>query len=97
MLWNKEFKKEFQKVLKIKRTNTLTNIPSALNRNCGAEYVHKEQKQPRDWQGLIGEFNAVKAADLVGKKQVSFDGDADRQIYFYQDEKSNLKILDGDK
>ena len=30
-------------------------------------------------------------------KCVSFDGDADRQIYFYTDEDENIKILDGDK
>ena len=28
---------------------------------------------------------------------MSFDGDADRQIYFYGDQDSNLTIIDGDK
>lgn len=30
-------------------------------------------------------------------KCVSFDGDADRQMYFYGDEEGNLKTIDGDK
>jgi phosphoacetylglucosamine mutase len=30
-------------------------------------------------------------------KCCSFDGDADRQMYFYGDENSKLTIIDGDK
>ena len=50
--------------------------------------MHKEQKTPEnlDWANM---------KDCA--KCVSFDGDADRQIYFYTDEDENIKILDGDK
>lgn len=65
--------------------NTDVENPSNLNKDCGAEYVHKEQKIPINWKGE------------PLSKNVSFDGDADRQIYFYTDENENIKILDGDK
>ncbi len=44
-----------------------------LNEECGAEFVHKDQKLPLQF-------------DIHGKpglKCASFDGDADRLIYFY--------------
>ena len=34
---------------------------------------------------------------MAYKKCVSFDGDADRQIYFYGDEDGKLHLIDGDK
>ena len=58
--------------------------PDHLNDNCGAEHVQKEQKLPSNW-------------NHVGKKCMSFDGDADRQMYFYQGEDGKLEIIDGDK
>lgn len=33
----------------------------------------------------------------VGVRCVSFDGDADRVIYFYHDENQGFHLLDGDK
>lgn len=33
----------------------------------------------------------------ANKKCLSFDGDADRQIYYFGDAEGNLKVVDGDK
>jgi phosphoacetylglucosamine mutase len=61
--------------------------PDLLNEECGAEYVHKDQRFPSHF----------KAA--VGAKCASFDGDADRLIYFYQAAEGDKTptIIDGDK
>lgn len=61
--------------------------PDLLNEECGAEFVHKDQKFPTHF----------KAA--VGGKCASFDGDADRLIYFYKsaEEATTPTIIDGDK
>lgn len=59
-----------------------------LNDECGAEFVHKDQKLPLQYS----------EEKHIGKKCASFDGDADRLIYFYQDTYSKkLVIIDGDK
>lgn len=57
-----------------------------LNDGCGAEFVHKDQKVPANYH----EFQD-------GKKCASFDGDADRLIYFYREDSGRLVIIDGDK
>ncbi len=61
--------------------------PDMLNEGCGAEYVHKDQKFPTH-------FSAG-----VGAKCASFDGDADRLIYFYKSSEASTTptIIDGDK
>jgi phosphoacetylglucosamine mutase len=48
--------------------------PDLLNEGCGAEFVHKDQKFPTHFD----------KHGRVGLKCASFDGDADRLIYFYQ-------------
>jgi phosphomannomutase len=58
--------------------------PDFLNEGCGAEFVQKDQKLPKNWAH-------------PDKKCMAFDGDADRQIYFYGDSSNNIKIIDGDK
>ena len=64
---------------------------SALNSNCGADFVKVKQKVPS------GE--SFSAADEKNRNQifVSFDGDADRIVYFFNDEQGNFHLLDGDK
>ena len=58
--------------LDLKTINTGESTPVHLNDLCGAEFVHKEKKFPRN------------LADVPMKmKCVSFDGDADRIIYLY--------------
>ena len=71
--------------MKVDLINTSSD-PDLLNEGCGAEYVHKEQSVPRGFH-----------ADHRSMKCITFDGDADRQIYFYETADGDLKILDGDK
>ncbi|PIK58568.1 putative phosphoacetylglucosamine mutase [Apostichopus japonicus] len=56
-----------------------------LNEKCGADFVKLLQKCP----------NGVEAVPDV--KCVSFDGDADRIVYFYVDKEKKFYLLDGDK
>jgi len=66
---------------------TVTNDGShgILNDKCGADYVKVQQNAPIDF-----EYSA-------GDKGVSFDGDADRIVYFYKDSGNIFHLLDGDK
>jgi len=61
--------------------------PDKLNLNCGAEHVQKALTFPENW-------NKEKHG---GMKCLSFDGDADRQIYFYGSSEGEFFIIDGDK
>ena len=65
----------------------ISTDPDVLNENCGAEFVHKEQALP----------TGIDKETHVGMKLLSFDGDADRQIYYHITEEGEIKILDGDK
>ncbi|OQV26046.1 Phosphoacetylglucosamine mutase [Hypsibius exemplaris] len=56
-----------------------------LNEGCGADFVKTTQKAPKG-----APYNG-------GIKHASFDGDADRIIYFYFDEAHAFHMLDGDK
>lgn len=57
-----------------------------LNEFCGADYVKVQQRAPK-------ELNLE-----VGKRYLSFDGDADRIIYYYKNGSDNrFHMLDGDK
>ena len=57
-----------------------------LNENCGADFVKVQQKAPK-------ELNLEPT-----KRYVSFDGDADRIVYFYGNSKEKVfRLLDGDK
>lgn len=52
-----------------------------LNENCGADFVKVAQKPP-------------KGAPIAGGvKYASFDGDADRLVYFYFDEAGHFHLL----
>ncbi|XP_071597574.1 phosphoacetylglucosamine mutase [Heliangelus exortis] len=56
-----------------------------LNHFCGADFVKVHQKPPR---GL----------DLKPNERCcSFDGDADRIVYYYKDETGHFHLIDGDK
>ncbi|KAF8642252.1 hypothetical protein AX16_009527 [Volvariella volvacea WC 439] len=67
--------------------NTATTTPGALNNGCGADYVKTNQRLPPSLADVL------KAND----KACSLDGDADRLIYYYLDERSQFRLLDGDK
>ncbi|CCG84227.1 protein of unknown function [Taphrina deformans PYCC 5710] len=61
--------------------------PSKLNKDCGADYVKTQQSLP-------------PGSDVPkGARCASFDGDADRLVYYYTDagENGRFHLLDGDK
>ncbi|KAL2082573.1 hypothetical protein ACEWY4_022391 [Coilia grayii] len=69
--------------LEVKVTND--GSTGKLNHLCGADYVKVQQAAP---QGLeMG----------VGQRCCSFDGDGDRIVYYYNDDKGHFHLLDGDK
>ncbi|KAL5471476.1 hypothetical protein EMCRGX_G029596 [Ephydatia muelleri] len=70
-------------VLRVKIYNDGTT--GTLNEKCGADYVKVQQLPP---VGL--EF-------ATGDRCASFDGDADRLMYFYKDNGGHFRLLDGDK
>lgn len=57
---------------------------------CGADFVKVQQKPPN---------NLPESNDEKIRKYCSFDGDADRIVYYYIDknEKTQFYLLDGDK
>ncbi|KAF7306888.1 Phosphoacetylglucosamine mutase [Mycena indigotica] len=67
--------------------NTAIDTAGALNNACGADFVKTSQKLP---PSLVGRLQP-------GQRGCSFDGDADRLMYFYLDERSQFHMLDGDK
>ncbi|VDC01835.1 unnamed protein product [Peniophora sp. CBMAI 1063] len=74
-------------VLPLIAINTDITTPGALNNACGADYVKTSQKLP---PSLVGKLEA-------GQRGASFDGDADRLMYYYLDERKQFHMLDGDK
>ncbi|GBP55505.1 Phosphoacetylglucosamine mutase [Eumeta japonica] len=56
-----------------------------LNLNCGADYVKVSQKPP------------VGVEHVPYQRVASFDGDGDRVVYYYLDDKNNMNLLDGDR
>ncbi|OXB36968.1 hypothetical protein LQV05_005024 [Cryptococcus neoformans] len=78
-------------IFTINPINTDTTTPGALNHQCGADFVKTRQALPPSVQ---------KAGFLSkpGTRACSFDGDADRIVYYYVDEhKGTFRLLDGDK
>ena len=56
-----------------------------LNLNCGADFVKVQQKSPESLPGT------------KLRRCVSFDGDADRVVYYYTDNNGIFHLLDGDR
>ncbi|KAI8873364.1 phosphoglucomutase/phosphomannomutase domain-containing protein [Ramicandelaber brevisporus] len=73
-----------QDVLNVRIINDNTSDPAILNAKCGADHVKTQQTYPA---GLDAQ---------VGERYCAFDGDADRLVYFYRNEKDGFKLLDGD-
>lgn len=67
--------------------NTDIDNSVALNNSCGADYVKTTQRLPPSLLEVI-------KADQRG---CSLDGDADRLMYYYLDERAHFHMLDGDK
>ena len=59
--------------------------PNSLNESCGADFVKTNQTFPKDC--------IIKPMQLY----CSFDGDADRVVFYYADTKCHFHLLDGDK
>lgn len=62
-----------------------TTVAGSLNKDCGADFVKTQQRAPR-------------GVDLVPwQRYASFDGDADRIVFYYADAEGTFHLLDGDK
>lgn len=72
-------------IFKVTVVNNDYENPEALNVNSGADYVKTNQKLP---QGITPEPMKLYA---------SFDGDADRVVFYYTDDSEVFHLLDGDK
>lgn len=59
--------------------------PEILNHECGADYVKTRQRAPPN----------SRAAHL--ERCCSYDGDADRIVYYYNDPDYGFRLLDGDR
>ncbi|KAH6565264.1 hypothetical protein BASA60_009990 [Batrachochytrium salamandrivorans] len=82
--------REFLQVLgddhfKVEIVNGDTANSEKLNYNCGADFVKLHQKAP---EGLTM---------VPGQRWCSYDGDADRIVFYYCDINGRFKLLDGDK
>ncbi|TFK20144.1 phosphoacetylglucosamine mutase [Coprinopsis marcescibilis] len=73
--------------LPIVLVNTAIDTPGALNHNCGADFVKTRQTLPPSLHGMM----------KPGQRACSFDGDADRLMYYFIDERGYFAMLDGDK
>ncbi|OXB75547.1 UNVERIFIED_CONTAM: hypothetical protein H355_013547 [Colinus virginianus] len=78
-----EMEKYFPKEVRIQIYNDGTK--EKLNHLCGADFVKVHQKPP-------------KGLDMKPNESCcSFDGDADRIVYYYQDTAGHFHLIDGDK
>ena len=67
--------------------NTAIDTVGALNNACGADFVKTSQKLPPSLASVL----------KPGQRACSLDGDADRLIYYYLDDRGQFHMLDGDK
>ncbi|KAG8911522.1 Phosphoacetylglucosamine Mutase [Tulasnella sp. 417] len=82
------FSKHVEGVFQFQPTNTDLQTPGLLNYKAGADFVKTSQSIPPALEGKLP----------AGQRAASFDGDADRLMYFYLDEQtSQFRMLDGDK
>ena len=72
---------------------TATENTAALNNGCGADFVKSKQRLPEGY----ADGTLVRPGELL----CSFDGDADRVMFYYLDgpanEPASFHMLDGDK
>ena len=69
----------------IRIVNDDTDNPEILNSKSGADFVKTQQQVPRNFNGEPYD------------RWASFDGDADRVVYYFNKEGSMFKLLDGDR
>ncbi|SCV70267.1 BQ2448_1661 [Microbotryum intermedium] len=72
-------------ILPLILVKTATTTRGALNHDCGADYVKTRQTSPPGIQMI------------PGQRYCSFDGDADRIVYYFADGRGTFHLLDGDK
>ena len=73
--------------LKLVLHNTAITTTGALNNACGADFVKTSQRLPPSLASVL----------KPGQRACSLDGDADRLIYYYLDDRGQFHMLDGDK
>lgn len=78
----KDIAERFDQILSIEVRNA---GEGKLNYRCGADFVKVNQKGP----------DGIDC--VVGQKYASFDGDADRIVFYYIDKDNFFHLLDGDK
>jgi len=83
----KELAEHLGDTLQIIPVNTSTTTPGALNNACGADFVKTQQTLPPSLTTVL----------RPGQRACSLDGDADRLIYYYLDDRGQFHMLDGDK
>ncbi|KNE95410.1 hypothetical protein PSTG_11263 [Puccinia striiformis f. sp. tritici PST-78] len=71
--------------LQLKLTSTDVESSEKLNKDCGADYVKTTQSAP----------SGVTLEPLA--RACSYDGDADRIVYYYYSKDKNFRLMDGDK
>ncbi|KAG1825884.1 phosphoacetylglucosamine mutase [Suillus subaureus] len=84
-LMAERFKAYLGDIFDINLVNADLHTPGALNNSCGADFVKVNQKLP------------PSITLQPGQRACSLDGDADRLIYYYADERGQFHMLDGDK
>ena len=72
-------------MLKIRVVNDDIDNPAVLNERCGADFVKTSQMVPSGFNG--------KTFD----RWAAYDGDADRIVYFFNQEGTIFRLLDGDR
>ncbi|CAE7093125.1 unnamed protein product [Rhizoctonia solani] len=82
-----EFAPLVEDILKFVPINTAIDTEGALNNQAGADYVKTQQRMPP----------SVAENLKILQRACSFDGDADRLIYYYVNEQRQFRLLDGDK
>nr|OQO19568.1 hypothetical protein B0A51_11674 [Rachicladosporium sp. CCFEE 5018] len=71
--------------IRINVVNDRTDDPSVLNEKAGADYVKTGQRAPESFDGKPFE------------RWCSYDGDADRIIYYFTETGNVFRMLDGDR
>lgn len=83
---NNNVSKDTDNQLNISVFNAHKEKDDILNHKCGADHVKVQQTTP----------TKLPASDSI-RKYCSFDGDADRIVYYYLDGEKKFHLLDGDK
>ena len=81
----KSISKLDEDIIQVQMFNGQVDNGDLLNSNCGADFVKVGQRAPENIP-----------ADKM-KRCVSVDGDADRVVFYYNDNQGHFRLLDGDR